>query len=80
MKRYSAVLLVIAVITLAGCSAKFWGGVGGGAISAGAAYEINSAKEMKRIDKDLSDGIIDQNEYDIRKDQIERMSLYYHFK
>ena len=31
---------------------------------------------MKRIDEDLKANRIDQKEYDIRKDQIERLSIF----
>ncbi len=80
MKKLTSLLLVLALMGVCGCSAKFWGGVGGGAVGAGAAYEINAARAMDRIEDDLHDGKIDQREYDIRKDQIERMSLYYKLK
>jgi hypothetical protein len=80
MKKLTSFLLVLAIIGVSGCSAKFWGGVGGGAVGAGAAYEINAALAKDRIDDDLKDGKIDQREYDIRMDQIERMSLYYKLK
>lgn len=70
-------LLALAGLTLSGCSGAFWGGTAGGAGATGAAYEINAHQQMERIDKDLREGKIDQREYDIRKDEIRRMSLFY---
>ena len=50
-------------------------GAAGGAVAAGGSYEYVSNREMKKIEQDLKDNKIDQREYDIRKDQIQRMSL-----
>lgn len=49
-------------------------GAAGGAVAAGG-YEYVSNREIKKIEDDLKDGKIDQREYEIRKDQIQRMSL-----
>jgi len=61
-----------------GCESK-WGSAGvgaaGGAVAAGGSYEYVANREMKKIEQDLKDGKIDQREYEIRKDQIERMSM-----
>ncbi|MBE0534683.1 MAG: hypothetical protein IH624_03375 [Phycisphaerae bacterium] len=61
-----------------GCKSK-WGtaglGAAGGAVAAGGGYEYVSNREMKRIEEDYNAGRIDQREYEIRKDQIERMSV-----
>lgn len=61
-----------------GCESK-WGSAGvgaaGGAVAAGGSYEYVANREMKKIEQDLKDGKIDQSEYEIRKDQIERMSM-----
>ena len=73
MKK-TIILLLIAVL-LTGCSGKFWAGAGGGALGAGAGYEVNLERQMRRIDDDLADGKITQDEYNIRKSQIERDSL-----
>jgi hypothetical protein len=75
MKKMKMFLLTIAGVTLMGCSGQFWGGAAGGAVGAGAGYEYNANKEMKRIDAALKDGKMTQQEYDIRKNQIERMSI-----
>jgi len=67
--------LTVAVV-LCGCG-NFWGGLAGGAVGAGAGYELSARNQMENLDADLEAGRIDQAEYDIRKDQIERGSLVY---
>ncbi len=64
-------------LTTIGCSGAFWGGAGSGTVATGAGYEINSKAQMDRITKDLANGTITQDEYNIRKDQIKRMSIAY---
>jgi hypothetical protein len=78
MKRIMMGICGLAMIlSLSGCSGAFWGGAGGGTIATGAGYEINAKRQEDRITKDLADGKITQSEYDIRKDQIKRMSIIY---
>lgn len=72
-----AFVLLSAVFGLSACSGAFWGGAGGGTAATGAGYEVNAKVQMDRIKKDLDEGKIDQAEYDIRKDQIKKMSLAY---
>lgn len=76
-------VLVITMVSLGallagGCESK-WGtaglGAAGGAVAAGGGYEFVSNREMKKIEEDYKDGKIDQREYEIRKDQIQRMSI-----
>jgi hypothetical protein len=81
MARLSILMVTMFVLSLlfvGGCESK-WGtagvGAAGGAVAAGGSYEYVANREMKKIDQDLKDGKIDQREYEIRKDQIERMSL-----
>lgn len=64
------------IILVSGCS-NLWGGVAGGAIGTSAGYELRARQQMKKLDEDLKAGRIDQNEYDIRKSQIERGSIVY---
>lgn len=66
------------IFSLSACSGAFWGGAGGGTLATGAGYEINAKREQDRIKRDVDAGRINQTEYEIRKDQIKRMSLYYH--
>lgn len=67
--------LVLGVM-LCGCS-NMMGGVAGGVVGAGAGYELAARRQMERLDSDLNSKKIDQKEYDIRKNQIERGSLVY---
>jgi hypothetical protein len=74
-----AVVLFLSVIAVAGGCSSNWGSAGlgaaGGAAAAGGGYEYNANREMKRIEQDLKDGKMTQQEYDIRKDEIKRMSI-----
>ena len=76
MKKHWIVGLLISAFMTAGCSSSFWGGAGTGVVGAGAGYEVHANQEIKKIDEDLKAGRIDQKEYDIRKDQIKRDSLF----
>jgi hypothetical protein len=75
MKKIICGLLIL--MGLSGCSGAFWGGTGTGVAGAGAGYELRARQQMDRIKEDLDAGRIDQREYDIRKDQIQQMSLAY---
>ncbi len=69
--------LLSAVIVLSSCNGAFWGGAGGGTLATGASYEVNAKVKMDQLKKDLDAGRISQSEYDIRVDQIKKMSLAY---
>jgi len=73
MKKVLVLLLIVALVS--GCSGAFWGGIGGGALAGAAAYESNFEYQMRKIADDKNSGAISQEEYDIRKSQIERDSL-----
>ena len=70
-------VLFLMMFGLSACSGAFWGGLGGGTVATGAGYEVNAKMQMDRIKKDFDAGKINQTEYDIRKDQIKRMSMAY---
>lgn len=74
----AATIVLFTLMMAGGCSSS-WGSAGlgaaGGAVAAGGGYEYNANQEMKRIDQDLKDGKMTQQEHDIRKDEIQRMSL-----
>ncbi|MBI3313181.1 MAG: hypothetical protein HYZ83_02975 [Candidatus Omnitrophica bacterium] len=70
-------MLILSSLLLTGCSGAFWGGTATGAGGAGASYELRARQQMNKIKEDLNAGRIDQREYDIRKDQIQQMSLAY---
>jgi len=76
MKKVTGLLmLILLAVALTGCSGSFWGGTGAGVLGAGAGYEIQAERQMNQLDEDLKNGKITQEEYDIRKDQIEKGSL-----
>lgn len=77
MKKIGSMVLAVTLAGLmCGCG-SFWGGAAGGAVGTGAGYELNARQQMKRLDDDLKAGRIDEKEYEIRKNQIERGSLVY---
>ena len=75
MKPFMLALVLIAGLGLMSCSGKFIGGTAVGVLGAGAGYEYNAKKELGRIKEELEAGRMSQEEYEIRKDQIERMSV-----
>jgi hypothetical protein len=75
MNAKTAVFLFTCAVLAAGCSGQFWGGAGTGALGAGAAYELTGQQQLKQLDEDLKNGKITQQEYDIRKNQIEKGHL-----
>ncbi|RMH34393.1 MAG: hypothetical protein D6690_10655 [Nitrospirae bacterium] len=72
---FAALLLCLAGLGLTGCSGKFLGGTAVGVVGAGAGYEYKAKKEMDRIKEEFEAGRMSKEEYEIRKDQIERMSI-----
>lgn len=73
MLGFIAVLFLASALT--GCSGAFWGGTGAGALGGAAGYEISAQRQMNQLDEDLKNGKIDQKEYNIRKDQLQKGSL-----
>lgn len=75
------VALVVMGLLAAGCSSDFWGGgaagAGAGIVGTGAAYELKARQQLQQLDEDYKAGRINQQEYDIRKDQIQKGSLVY---
>jgi len=74
MKKFLA-LLLLAVMTQTGCA--FLGGAAVGTLATGAGYEINNKRQMDRLDDDLRNDRITRQEYEERKQQIERGSIIY---
>ena len=72
------VMFMVVLLFTGGCESN-WGtaglGAAGGAVAAGGSYEYVSNREMKKIEQDYKDDKIDKREYEIRKDQIQRMSI-----
>jgi hypothetical protein len=75
MKKLILISLFPALMASAGCSGQFWGGTGAGVAGTGAGYEYNAKRELDRIKKDREAGTMTEEEYNIRKDQIKRMSI-----
>lgn len=76
-KNIITVGLLAAALGSSACSGAFWGGTAAGALATGAGYELQSRRQMDRLEDDLRSGRIDRNEYEDRKRQIERGSIIY---
>lgn len=76
-KQLITVSLVASTLGFSGCSPAFWGGAAAGVLGAGGGYEIQSKRQMDRLDDDLRSGRIERREYEQRKEQIERGSIIY---
>jgi len=78
MKKLSVYMLLVLAALLTGCESK-WGtaglGAAGGAAAGVGGYEYRANRELNRIEEEFKAGRMDQREYEIRKDQIQRMSL-----
>jgi hypothetical protein len=68
-------LLILATFTQWGC--EFIGGAAVGTLATGAGYEINAKRQMERLDEDYKHERISRREYESRKSQIERGSIFY---
>lgn len=79
MKNLGVVIAGLVLLTgLTGCSPVGSGILGGvlGAGAAGGSYEYHLKRQKDRVETDFKAGKIDQKEYEIRKDQIARDSLF----
>lgn len=78
MKITAPIVIVLAGLGLAGCESSggsaILGGVAGAA-AGGGGYEYHLNKQRDRVEADYADGKIDQTEYEIRIDQLNRDSL-----
>jgi hypothetical protein len=78
MKRAIIILLVVSSLAFAGCGSR-WGSAGLGAAGGAAAgvggYEWQLNKELERIQEARQEGKMSEEEYQIRKDQIQRLSI-----
>jgi Tfp pilus assembly protein PilO len=70
-------LLILAGLLQWGCSGAFWGGTAAGALAAGAGYEIQAKRQMDQLEEDRKNERISNNEYQVRKQQIESGSIIY---
>ncbi len=71
------VLALMALGSVAGCSAEGVGGAAVGALGAGAGYELAAKRQMDQLESEHKAGKIDDREYEIRKKQIQKGSLIY---
>ena len=69
--------LLVSILGFGGCSPAFWGGAAAGVLGTGAGYEVQSKRQMDRLDDDLRSGRIERREYEQRKEQIEKGSIIY---
>lgn len=67
--------LLLASFTQWGC--EFLGGAAVGGLATGAGYEINANRQMDRLEDDYRNERISRREYESRKAQIERGSIFY---
>ena len=74
MKNY---LVLIALVSLSQWGCEFLGGAAVGSLATGAGYEINSKRQMDRLEDDYKNERISRREYEARKSQIEHGSIVY---
>jgi len=74
MKKMLALMLFVA---LGQWGYEFIDGAATGALATGAGYEINAKRQMDKLDDDRKSGRISREEYEDRKQQIERGSIIY---
>ena len=78
MKRVFVILLVALSLALVGCESK-WGSAGlgaaGGAAAGAGGFEYKINQEMDRIEAAYRAGNMSEEEYRIRKDQLQRVSI-----
>jgi len=78
MKRLLLFCSLMLVSLTFGCETRggsaVGGALGGAAVGTGA-YEYKAHREMQQLEEDYKAGRINQNEYKIRKDQIQRGSI-----
>ncbi|MFO8084033.1 MAG: hypothetical protein R6U27_06930 [Desulfobacterales bacterium] len=78
MKRILIIMLFIFSLALVGCESRLGSaglGAAGGAAAGAGGYEWKINQELNRIKEARGEGKMSQEEYQIRKDQIERMSI-----
>jgi hypothetical protein len=70
-----ATMLLLGSLAMTGC--EFAAGAATGALATGAGYEINSKRQMDRLEDDYRRERISRREYERRREQIERGSIIY---
>jgi len=78
MKRLLIIGALLVAASTSGCASRggsaAGGALGGAAVGAGA-YEFSSHRQMQQLESDYKAGRIDKNEYNIRRDQIQKGSI-----
>lgn len=64
-------------ILLAQTGCQFLGGAAVGAAGTGAGYEIQAKRQMDQLEEDYENEKISKQEYEARKAQIEKGSIFY---
>jgi hypothetical protein len=80
MKKLIIPMILISILVsgvTTGCSKSFWGGAAAGAVGTGAAYELRQKQQMDRLKEDRAKGVITEQQYQDRKQQIEKGSIIY---
>lgn len=78
MKRTVMIVSILMCISITGCSDKWTAaglGAAGGAAAGAGGYEYHLKKQRDKVETDYREGRIDEQEYHIRIDQIQRDSL-----
>jgi hypothetical protein len=78
MKRIFIILMIIFSLALMGCESRLGTaglGAAGGAAAGAGGYEWKMNQEMSRIEEERRQGRMSQEEFEIRRDQIHRMSI-----
>jgi hypothetical protein len=70
-----ATMLLLGSLAMGGC--EFVAGAATGALATGAGYEINSKRQMDRLEDDYRRERISRRDYERRKEQIDRGSIIY---
>lgn len=74
MKKY---ILLVMMMSVSGWGCQFIGGAAVGGLATGAGYELNAKRQMDRLEEDYRNERISRREYESRKSQIERGSIFY---
>jgi hypothetical protein len=78
MKRLFIILIFVFSLAFLGCESRVGTaglGAAGGAAAGAGGYEWKMNQEINRIEEERRQGRMSQEEYEIRRDQIQRMSI-----
>ncbi|MBU5637630.1 hypothetical protein KOM00_12915 [Geomonas sp. Red69] len=79
MKKTILLFALVLFASASGCASRegsaVGGALGGAAVGVGA-YEYSAHRQMQQVENDYKAGRINKKEYEIRKSQIEKGSLF----